>query len=120
MTARPVHPQPSDHHLNLSLSWGLVINFKWDDVSCYGLSRGGVDIPAGIEMCNNLQPSPNQSGRGVVVTLMRVDTTTSGLSTPAISLMALPGVTPNKLHYPLPQPMLCGGYTTPKIVVINL
>ena len=65
----------SDRRLNFSLSWCLVINIKWYDTSWDRTARRGVGIPASIGPLNFLTPSPNNSGRDVVVTLMCVGTT---------------------------------------------
>ena len=40
MPACPVHTQPSNSHLNISLNWNLIINVERVEVSWYGPVRG--------------------------------------------------------------------------------
>ena len=77
-------------------------------------------LPAGIGTCSPLSAYINQSGRGVVVALARVSTTTSVLIMPPLILRDLPGGTANNPQSPPPLPLLCGRYTLPSTVVLPL
>ena len=79
-----------------------------------------MSLTAGIGTHIPPSPSPNQSGRGVVVALMHVGTNVSGLSIPPVIMKAFPGGAPIKSQYPPHRPMVCDGYPYPKTVVLPL
>ena len=120
MKKYPVLTHLYDPRINLSLGWFLIINFQMGRCDLRRASQGGMGLPDGIGMHINPAPSPNKSGRDVVVSLTHVGTTASGMSRSPVSLKAFPRETPSKPHYTPPQPLLCGGYPSPETVVLSL
>ena len=82
--------------------------------------QGVMGLPASTGPCSPPKPSPNQSGRDVVVSLTCVGNTASGMITTRVSLKALTGKTPSKPQSNPLQPMLCGGYPTLTTVALPL
>ena len=77
-------------------------------------------LPVGTGMRSPLTPSPNMSGRGLVVALAHVGTTASVLSTSPVGMKAFPVETPSNPQYPLPKPMLYDRYPPPDTFVLPL
>ena len=82
--------------------------------------QGGMGITACTGLCSYPTPSPNHSGRDVVVDLTHVGTTVSGMSTPLVILKVLPWETPSKNKSPPLRPLICGRYPPKNNFVLPL
>ena len=81
---------------------------------------GGGGLTAGTGPCSPPKTSPNQSGRGVAISLKRVGTTTSVLRTPPVYMKVFPVETPSKPQSTHPRHMLCCSYPPSETFVLPL